>query len=557
MGKKYVFGIDLGTTYTSVCYVDESGRTVVIPNLEGSDITPSVVQILDNGDAVVGDVAKENAVIEPDSTISLVKRLMGNTAVARTINGHDYSPQEISALILKKIAADVKASSLGAEMTDVVITCPAYFGDKERIATQDAGRIAGLNVMELLKEPLAAAIHFGCTGTGENKTYMVFDLGGGTFDVTIMRIDGNRIKEVCSDGDHQLGGADWDKRLIGYLKDRFTEQATGSVEWTPEDMQTLTMAAEKAKKALSAKPETAVRVEAGGESQRITVTREIFDEITEAERSSAFDITDRAIASAKAKGVTVDEILMVGGSTLMPQIKEAIIAKYGIEPKSHEPTLAVSKGAALYAVKVYQERQEAVKAMNNWTGDPAEAPAPVENPDDYAEPLSVDPLLIASGKAPEIITATTKSYGVAVVDPRNPSHECISNLIMKNTSMVDPATGKPADSVTKHGPFGTAEANQMAVSIRIYESDNESPMYDIDEDFLLGNADLKLDGNLPIGAPLEITLTLDRAGLLHVHGKDMTGGHEIDADLHIKGVMSTADVDALAEKTKSTQIKGI
>jgi len=179
MSKKFVFGIDLGTTYSCIAYVDDTGHAVVVPNGEGDAITPSVVQIDKDGSVVAGQVAKDNSIVEHASTVEFVKRQIGRTAVARTIHGTDYSPEEISAHILKKISVDVANSALGAEVKDVVITCPAYFGDAERLATANAGRIAGFNVMEVIKEPLAAAIYFGATKASENKTYMVFDSAAG------------------------------------------------------------------------------------------------------------------------------------------------------------------------------------------------------------------------------------------------------------------------------------------------------------------------------------------------------------------------------------------
>lgn len=544
MSKKYVFGIDLGTTYSCVAYVDDTGHPVVVPNSEGNDITPSVVQIDEDGNAVVGDVAKDNAVLEADSTVEFVKRQIGRTAVARTINGVDYSPEEISALILKKIAKDVRESGLGVEVKDVVITCPAYFGDAERLATANAGRIAGLNVMEIIKEPLAAAIHFGVTRATENKNYMVFDLGGGTFDVTIMRFLDGTIEEVCSDGDHELGGKDWDDKLILYLKDRFTEELGMDVDFSPDEMQELRSATEKAKKTLSGKPATAVRVTAGGATERFEVTREIFDEITAVERERTFDITDLAVESARAKGVEVDEILLVGGSTIMPQIRESIVAKYGIEPKSHEPSQAVAKGAALYAVMVYVENQ---KAFNEWKASAvtgASEAAPVEDAENYAEELNVSPLLIGAGTQPiKIITATTKSYGV-VVDP-----EVISNLILKNTPMPD-------GRIEQAGLFQTKSDNQHSADIRICESDYETKdLFPFEPGLLLGSAELALPPGLPAGSPIQVTLTLDRQGRLHVHGKDLASGKEVHADLQVKGALSESQIDDLTAKTSALQIR--
>jgi len=334
------------------------------------------------------------------------------------------------------------------------------------------------------------------------------------------------------------------------------------VDFSAEEEQELRLAAEKAKKNLTGKTSTAVAVNAAGERRRIEVTRAIFDELTSVERDRTFDITDRAIASARAKGVEVDEILLVGGSTLMPQIKEAIVAKYGIEPRSHDPSEAVAKGAALYAAWYYIEMRKKIKcgicgrALSECSCDPN---APAEKGVDSAEQqeaekyrteLNVDTLLLSGGSRPrKTITATTKSYGIAVQDPTDHSRERIKNLILKNTSMPDDVFEAPGD-------FGTASENQSAVSIRIFESDQETTeLFDLDPDYYLGEAELALPPGLPLGSPLIVTLSLDRQGRLHVHGQDVSSGREVHADMQIKGALSEAQVKELEDKTRNLIIK--
>ena len=202
---KYVFGIDLGTTYSCIAYVDETGRATVINNQEGTNTTPSVVNFASPTQVVVGQVAKENAVIDPQNTVSLVKTLMGKSNFAISYNGEDVSPEEASSYILRKLAGDA-SKLIDAEVKDVVITCPAYFGTAERTATKNAGEIAGLNVIEIISEPTAAALYYGCAKEQGEKTVLVYDLGGGTFDVTVMHVSPGKIEMVCSDGNHELGG---------------------------------------------------------------------------------------------------------------------------------------------------------------------------------------------------------------------------------------------------------------------------------------------------------------------------------------------------------------
>jgi len=549
MADKYVFGVDLGTTYSCIAYLDETGRPVVLQNGEGKNITPSVVQIQDDGSAVVGEVAKDSGAAEEDSTIEFAKRHMGEPGFVFSVNGADYSPQQISAFILKKIAKDVQESSLNADVKDVVITCPAYFGIAERQATHDAGTIAGLNVMEIINEPLAAAYHFGVTSTEENKNYMVFDLGGGTFDVTIMKIGSDSIEEVCSEGDHRLGGKDWDDKLINYLKGEFVSHIGIDIDFSADEDYLLRQAAEDAKKRLTSKSETQVRVTTDNATEVIAVTRETFNELTESLLERTFDITDKAIEIAKSKGVEVDEILLVGGSTRMPQIKEAILSKYRKEPKSHEPDEAVAKGAAIYANLLYNKNSEELRKWKEQGASETEKPD-IANAENYEEELSVDPLLIGGGAAPKTVTrSTTKSYGVAIVSRSDSSKEEIKNMIMKNNSMPD-------GCIEVSGEFGTAVSNQSVVSIRIFESDNMGDFYEYDEGVEIGGAVLEdLPANLPASSPIEVTLTLDNQGLLKVHGKELTANNEVRSELQVYGFMSQEEVEELAEQTKSIQIK--
>ena len=216
---KYVFGIDLGTTYSCIARVDDSARAEVIKNNEGSNTTPSVVAFEGNN-VIVGEDAKAEAVLNPETTAAFVKTLMGKTDFAFNYNGEDKTPEEISSYILRKLAQDASVQ-LGEEVKDVVITCPAYFGTAERTATKNAGKIAGLNVLEIISEPTAAALYYGCAKEQNEKTILVYDLGGGTFDVTIMRISSDKIEVICSDGDHDLGGKIWDEALMHYLSEQF------------------------------------------------------------------------------------------------------------------------------------------------------------------------------------------------------------------------------------------------------------------------------------------------------------------------------------------------
>lgn len=546
---KYVYGIDLGTTYSCIAYVDSTGRPTVISNSEGTNTTPSVVNFASPSQVVVGQVAKENAVIDPKNTISLVKTLMGKTDFAINYNGEDKSPEEVSAYILRKVAEDA-SKQLDEEVKDVVITCPAYFGTAERTATKNAGTIAGLNVLEIISEPTAAAIYYGCAKEQEAKTILVFDLGGGTFDVTIMSINSEKIEVICSDGNHELGGKDWDEALMRYLASEFVSQAGYDGEFDEYAQQELRLKAENTKKQLTQRPSVPVMLDVAGLRAKIEVTREKFDELTESLLSEAIDKTDACIEVAKEKGYTVNEILLVGGSTRMPQVNEKLVQKYGMEPKILDPDEAVAKGAAIHAVNVYVNNQKSI--ISETQGDIANATGEVVveaggaekklNAEDYKEQLTVTPdMLTIGGKQRKVVVATTKSFAIEVVQSNGESKCC--NMIIKNQPMENGAI-----SVTK--TFGTNSDNQDCCELIVYESDFMEDYFDIDPDFVLGTATLELDGNLPAGSPIQITFTLNSEGILEVKGVDKTTNKEVNATMQAKGIMAEEKVDELKEKSK-------
>lgn len=538
---KYVFGIDLGTTYSCIAYVDETGRATVVNNSEGTNTTPSVVNFASPSQVVVGQVAKENAVIDPDNTISLVKTLMGKTDFAISYNGEDKSPEEVSAYILRKVAEDA-GKMLDTEVKDVVITCPAYFGTAERTATKNAGIIAGLNVLEVISEPTAAALYYGCAREQEEKTILVFDLGGGTFDVTIMNISSEKIEVICSDGNHELGGKDWDEAVMRYLAEEFISQTGFDGEFDEYAQQDMRLKAEKAKQQLTSRDQVPVMLDAAGLRARINLTREKFDEITSALLGEAIEKTESAIDVAKEKGYNIDEILLVGGSTRMPQVTKAIVDRFGMEPKILDPDEAVAKGAAIHAVNVYVNNQKSLEP-----GDVGETTVNVGgatkeiNADDYKEELAVQPEMMSiGGKTRQVVVATTKSFAIEVLI--NGESKCC-NMIIKNEPM-------PNGSISVTKEFGTNVANQESAELIVYESDFMEETFDVDRDFVLGTATLELPGNLPAGSPIQVTFTLSTEGILEVSGVDKTTGREVHATMQAKGIMAEEKVDELKEKSK-------
>lgn len=536
MGK--TVGIDLGTTYSCIAYINDVGEAEVIPNLEGSNVTPSVVYFESEDNVVVGETAKANTVLEPKSTISLVKRLMGKSDFAIEYNGKDYSPAQISSLILKKLVQDA-SSHLGEEVTDVVITCPAYFGTAEREATKAAGTIAGLNVLSIINEPTAAAISYGVTRGEVNKTIMIYDLGGGTFDVTIIRIeeeDGKKvIRAIATGGDHELGGQDWDKELMIYLEEQFRAQNNFDEPFEEDEAlqfeQDMRLSAEKYKKQLTTMKNVKIPVVAAGMRARVELSREKFEELTRVLLERSIDEVDKAIESARAKGIDkIDEMLMVGGSSKMVQVEQILSEKYPDIPRHmYDPDEAVAKGAAIFA-------KECSDLLDEVGVEEGSGPADEEKKKVFQ--IGGDREM-SGGKTVTIINVTSKSFGVQLVrDNGTPEGELyVQNLIYKDSEV-------PLDETL---PCQTFAENQTSVRLVVYESDIPDESYDINPDFVLGEAVLEFDRPMPKDSPIEVNFVLAADGVLHLTGTDKTSGKFIKVDMQSQGIMTKEQI----EKEKS------
>ena len=548
--SKYVFGIDLGTTYSCIARVDDTARAEVIKNNDGDNITPSVVAF-EGDNVIVGADAKAEAVLNPETTVMLVKTLMGKTDFAINYNGEDKTPEEISAFILRKLTQDA-SEQLGVEVKDVVITCPAYFGTAERTATKNAGKIAGLNVLEIISEPTAAALYYGCAKEQDEKTILIYDLGGGTFDVTIMRISADKIEVICSDGDHDLGGKNWDEVLIGYLANQFVEKIGYDIEFDEYAKQDLRLKAEKIKKQLTSRSQAGDMLEVMGNREKVTVTRDEFDEITSTLLNETLKKTKEAIEVAKNKGYDVtDEILLVGGSTRMPQVRKALAKNFGqIEIKILEPDEAVAKGAAIHAVNVYVNNQKSLTAKDfesngevkvTVNGNEKELKA-----QDYKEELTFSPEMMSiGGNTREIVIATTKSFAVKV-ENKEGIKSCF-NMIIKNEAM-------PSGFLEVSGNFSTLYDNQATVDIEIYENDYMDKYFEVGEDLKIGDAVLELPKNTPVGSPVEITLKLNKEGILEVKGLDKTGSKQVNVKFETKGVMTKEELERLTQKSQGIAV---
>ncbi|WP_165232923.1 Hsp70 family protein [Aquisphaera insulae] len=545
-GLKRVYGIDLGTTYSAIAYVDEHGKAVIVPNQESERITPSVV-LFDADSVIVGNTAKESAKVEPHRVVSRVKQHMGDPNFVFEHEGKSYGPEDISSFILRKIVGDAELALPGETITDVVITCPAYFGTPEREATANAGRLAGLNVRAILNEPTAAAIAYGLE-QGEDQTVLVYDLGGGTFDVTMIDIKDRLIRVICTGGDHRLGGTLWDEAIVMYLAEQFREQ-TGEASDPlddPEVLNDLFLQAERGKKTLTQREKAPFRVTHAGKQARVELDRAKFEEVTRHLLDRTVELTREMLADARAKGhATFDKIILVGGATRMPQVHSRLVAEFKLEPEIYDPDEAVAKGAALYGLKESLHDEVSSILAAGREGESNGAAAPEAGPIDLSEvpeeevAKALDHLEKQLGftltgpvrelVATRIVNVLSKSLGVIARDDR--SQDVVVYLLPRNSEV-------PLERMTD---FGTDAANQAAVDIRVMsgERDSTEPA-DCQE---VGTATLNLPEKLPARSPIRVKFAINQDGRLNVSAVDLTAGGSIDVEFQTEAVMNSEEVE--------------
>jgi molecular chaperone DnaK len=550
-GIKRVFGIDLGTTYSAIAYVDEHGKPVIVPNQESERITPSVV-LFDEDSVIVGNTAKESAKVEPDRVASLFKRHMGDPHYVFECEHRRYGAEDLSSFVLRKVVGDAEIA-LGEQITDVVITCPAYFGTSEREATANAGRLAGLNVRAILNEPTAAAIAYGLE-QGEDQTVLVYDLGGGTFDVTMIAIQDRLIRVICTGGDHRLGGQLWDEAIVVHLSAEFMSQTglDSDPMDDPEVLNDLFLQAERGKKTLTQRDKAPFRVTHAGQSVRVELDRPKFNEITKHLLDRTVELAREMLADAKAKGhESFDKIILVGGATRMPQVSERLVAEFGTTPEAYDPDEAVAKGAALYGLKeslsdevkqiLAHETPQAVTEGGELNLD-AVTEAQVEKALDAIEQRTGFTLTgpVRELVGTRIINVLSKGLGVVARD--TDGKEIVVFLLPRN--------GEVPMSSTQD--FGTDQNNQSGVDIRVMagERDSADP-FDCQE---VGVAQLTLPGGLPARSPIRVTFAISKDGRLGVSGVDLTGGASIEVEFQTEAVMSE---DEVAERSTALRLLSV
>jgi molecular chaperone DnaK len=516
-------GIDLGTTYSALAQLNAEGKPISVPNSDGHTTTPSVVLLGESGHVIVGPSPERISVESPDNVVEAIKRQMGSKTWHKVYQGKKLTPEFISALILKKLKQDSE-QHIGP-ITNAVITVPYYFNDLRRKATQDAGRIAGLNVIDIINEPTAATLAYawmrgelGRTDmAGSEKTIMVYDLGGGTFDVTVVRYTPTHFRVLATDGDVMLGGIDWTNRIVEHVAEQFRRKYSSDPLADPETRMLFTQECETAKRTISAKAQVPVNLYFQGKTLTVAVTRGDFERMTADLLQRTRDTTELVLQQSGVEVGSLDEVVLVGGSTHMPAVYD-MLKSVTARPPSRElnPDEAVAQGAAIHA---------AILEARETGGSSRMAQAVI--------------------KRLRAVTATdvnSHSLGVEITDVHDRKLKSNHIMIPRNTPIP----------YTISQRFMTNVPNQQRIRVRLLQG--EVP--DVAACTVIGDFQItNLPPNLPLGSPVELTYSYDANGRIRAEARELTGNRQASAEIVREGGTSDSALDAFEQLAREYQVE--
>lgn len=503
-------GIDLGTTFSTLAIVNEEGEPTPIPNEDDDVETASIILLAESKHVIVGPNRSRAAMEDPSNVIERIKRQMGSVGYHRTFDGQEITPEFVSSLILRKLKQDCE-NKIGP-IANAVITVPYYFNDTRRKSTQDAGRIAGLNVVSIINEPTAAALTYawhrgelGRTESTKSRRILIYDLGGGTFDSTVVEYSGNNFHVVSTDGDVKLGGVDWNDRLADYVCEKFIEKYGVNLHQFPKTMQILRNDCDVAKIQLTTREQTSISCRHEGQSVSVPISRQLFEELTFDLLQRTADTTEYVIQNANMKFSDLDAIVMIGGSTLMPQVAVMLEKLTGVKPYRSpdlDPHTAVARGAAIHAAILEAQYNEA-----NTLSDRVKK-------------------LLENVREEDV---NSHGLGIVATDPKTKE---IVNYIMipRNTTLPF--------SLSK--TFQTNKEGQTRVSVQVLEGDAPDP----NACSFLGKCRITdLPPNLPKGTPVEVTYAFDKSGRISVSAREKLTNKEAKIDIERRGVLTEEQVE--------------
>ena len=504
-------GVDLGTTYSTIAQLDSEGNPKSLPNADGKVITPSVVLLGDDGKVIVGPSFERMSIENPKNIIEAIKRQMGNKDFFVVYQNKKLTPEFISALILKKLKQDAEATI--GPIVNAVVTVPYYFNDVRRKATQDAGRIAGLNVIDIINEPTAATLayawHKGELGRKDanktERTIMVYDLGGGTFDVTVVRYTPTNFRVLATDGDVMLGGLDWSRRIVDHVAEQFHRKYNEDPREDPETLLTFTQECEQAKRDLSNKAQVPVSVYYKGRSLTLALTRGDFERMTADLMQRTRDTTELVMQQAGVAKGKLDDVVLVGGSTYMPLVEAMLKDVTGRMPsRDVSPEEAVAQGAAIHA-GILEAR---ASGANSRLGQ----------------------AVMTRLRSVATSDVNSHSLGIKITDPDNKTQKINHIMIPRNTTV-------PHKVVQQ---FVTNTPNQQRIHVCVLEGDASDPdACTVIGDFRIYN----LPPNLPAGSPVEISYEYDKNGRINAHARELTTKKEANIQIIRDSGLSTEGVD--------------